>query len=177
MNHAQLCEMHHITIHQVGEIYDEDESGRPIPEDEKDKWFVAVRAEDFPSELVRSIPLAATYEEALANAVTYLGLLPGSSQPDRGLLPRVYACPSCGGPVDRYPLPAPMWKLILFPALLMSALLVGGLQLDGVMNTGLEITAPAYVIVSALLVAGILGWFLSMKDGTGMHCSQCGYSE
>ena len=74
MTDEELCSRNHVTIHLVGEIYEEDEEGRPIPERDRGKWFVAIRAGDFPTALVRSIPLADTEAEAQANAVRYLGL-------------------------------------------------------------------------------------------------------
>ena len=164
MTDEELCVRNHVTIHLVGEVYEEDEEGRPIPERDRGKWFVAIRAGDFPTSLVCSIPLADTEAEAQANAVRYLGLR--------------RRCPVCREAVHTHTIPStPMWKLILFPGLLILALLVGALQLDGVIHTGFEFTAPAFVIASLVVAVGLVAMFLSRNDTHGMYCHQCGYSE
>lgn len=164
MKDEELCARNNVTVHQVGDVYDQEEDGRSIPEREKDMWFVAIRAGDYPTSLVRSIPLADTEAEANANAVKYLGLR--------------NRCPVCCEAIRRQPvLPAPMWKLILYPALLICALLVGALQLDGVIDTGFEITSPAFVVAISIAAVGLLAMFLSRKDSGGFYCHQCGYSE
>lgn len=164
MTDEDLCIRNHVTIHLVGEVYEEDEEGRPIPEQDRGKWFVAIRSGDFPTDLVRSIPLANTEEEARANAVRYLGLR--------------RRCPVCCEAVQpHYLRSTPMWKLILFPGLLILSLLVGTLQLDGVIHSGFEFTAPAFVIASLVVAVGLLAMFLSRKDAYGFYCHSCGYSE
>jgi hypothetical protein len=60
-----------VAIYQVGEVYDVDSDGEPIPENEKAKWFVSV-LEDSPLALkVLSIPLADTELEAWSLAAQY----------------------------------------------------------------------------------------------------------
>ena len=164
MEPGALCDRHDVMVVRVGDVYDTDEQGRPLDQAEKDKWCVGVRDEDFATDLVRVIPLADTEAEAQANAVLYLDLR--------------NRCPACRATVQRHPiLPAPMWKLILFPALLIVAILVGALQLDGLIHTGFEFTAPAFVIASSLAIVGIIAMALSRKDSSGFYCRQCGYSE
>lgn len=164
MKNEELCARNNVTVHLVGEVYDHDEHGRPIPEPEKEKWFVAIRAGDFPDALVRSIPLADTEAEAHANAVKHLGLR--------------NRCPVCCEAIQPQPvLQTPMWKMILFPALLICALLVGALHLDGVIDAGFEFTAPAFVVAISLAAVGLLAMFLSRKDAARFYCHQCGYSE
>lgn len=162
MNHADLCARNNVTIHQVGEVYEHDEYGRPIPAKDMDKWFVAIRAGDFPPSLVRSIPLADNEAEARANAVQYLGLRT--------------RCPVCCEAVQSHLIPSvPMWKLILFSALMICAVLLGAVQLDGLIDTGFEFTAPAFVISSSLVAVGLIAMFMSRKDDSGFNCHQCGY--
>ena len=164
MDHKELCALNHITIHRVGDVYEHDEHGRPIPVSKKDKWFVAIRAGDFPTPLVSSIPLANTEDQALRNAVNYLGLRT--------------RCPVCREAVQAQAIPGTaMWKLILYSGLAISEMLVGALQLDGLINTGFEFTAPAFIIAGALVAVGLLAMTLSRKDGYGFFCHQCGYSE
>lgn len=164
MDRTELCALNHVTIHRVADVYDHDEQGRPIPASEKDKWFVAIRTGDFPTQLVSSIPLADTEDQARRNAVNYLGLRK--------------RCPVCLEAVQAQAIPGTaMWKLILYSGLAISAFLVGALQLDGFINTGFEFTAPAFIIAGALVAVGLVAMFLSRKDSYGFFCHQCGYSE
>ncbi len=164
MDRTELCALNHVTIHRVGDVYDHDGQGCPIPASEKDKGFVAIRAGDFPTPLVSSIPLADTEDQAMRNAVNYLALQT--------------RCPVCREAVQAQAIPGTaMWKLILYSGLAISAMLVGALQLDGLINTGFEFTAPAFIIAGALVAVGLLAMFLSRKDSHGFYCHQCGYSE
>jgi hypothetical protein len=53
-----------VAIYQVGEVFDVDADGSPIPENEKARWFVSVLANSPLSATVRTIPFAATEDEA-----------------------------------------------------------------------------------------------------------------
>ena len=74
MNDKTLCEKHGVTIHTVGEVYTHKLDGSPIPPDELGMFFVATPTEAFDTNLVESIPLAETQDEAEALAVKYLNL-------------------------------------------------------------------------------------------------------
>lgn len=99
------------------------------------------------------------------------------SQISKGLPGRV-VCPVCRGSIQlSVQLPVPMWKAILFPAMLILIFLAGALQLDGLIATGIELTGPGFVIASAVAAVGLVAWFLSRKDTQGFYCPHCGYSE
>ncbi len=53
-----------VAVYQVGEVFDIDADGSPIPEEERAKWFVSVLANSPLSATVGTIPLAATEDEA-----------------------------------------------------------------------------------------------------------------
>ncbi|TXT25433.1 MAG: hypothetical protein FD131_4634 [Rhodocyclaceae bacterium] len=71
---SELCQRFRIAIYQVGEVYETDQDGRPIPDGEKDKWFVSAPADMFPHGEIEAIPLSNTEAEAEALAVSRLGL-------------------------------------------------------------------------------------------------------
>lgn len=72
MDNSLWCLQHGIAVYQVGDLYDTDESGVPISDADRGKWFVSVLAGSFPEEVVKTIPFADTQAEAEANAVAYL---------------------------------------------------------------------------------------------------------
>lgn len=53
-----------IAVYQVGNLFDTDAEGKPIPESDRDKWFVSAPTNSPYVPLVTAIPLAATEEEA-----------------------------------------------------------------------------------------------------------------
>ena len=179
MSDKELCDAHSVSIHQVGEVYVHDQSGRLLSEAEKLKWFVGVRVDDYPDETIRAIPLADTEEEAMANAVKYLGLRAetGNLMAEHFSPNFQIVCPECQADVEPHRFTTPMWKAILFPALAITAFLVGALQLDGVLDTGLEVTGPAFVVAGAIVVVGLVPMAMSYKDKIGFYCRNCGYSE
>jgi len=72
MDNALWCLQHGIAVYRVADVYDTDESGTPIPDADRCKWFVSVLAGSFPEDVVKNIPFADTQAEAEANAVAYL---------------------------------------------------------------------------------------------------------
>lgn len=72
MDNSLWCLLHGIAVYQVGDLYDTDESGAPISDADRSKWFVSVLAGSFPEDIVRTIPLADTKSAAEMNAVDYL---------------------------------------------------------------------------------------------------------
>ena len=72
VDNSLWCLQHGIAVYQVGDLYDTDESGVPISDADRCKWFVSVLAGSFPEEVVKTIPFADTQAEAEANAVAYL---------------------------------------------------------------------------------------------------------
>jgi hypothetical protein len=71
---AELCARHGIAIYQVGEVYDTDQAGQPIPDAEKEKWFVSAPVGMFQHGEIETIPLSVTEEAAEALAVSRLRL-------------------------------------------------------------------------------------------------------
>lgn len=67
-NNAELAHRHGVSVHQVGDVYDN------APAETLKKWFVAVRGGDFPEIDITAIPLADSANDAYANAVKYLNL-------------------------------------------------------------------------------------------------------
>ena len=72
VDNSLWCLQHGIAVYQVGDLYDTDESGAPISDADRCKWFVSVLAGSFPEDVVKTIPFADTQAEAEANAVAYL---------------------------------------------------------------------------------------------------------
>ena len=67
MSNRELCDRFGIAIYQVGEVYETDKAGQPIPDEDKDKWFVSAPVGTF-------APGPDTEEQAEALAVEKLGL-------------------------------------------------------------------------------------------------------
>jgi hypothetical protein len=64
-----------IGVHRVGDVYgDKDSDGMPIPDAEKDKWFVSVLADSPLAATVADIPLADTESEAWELAGRHYGI-------------------------------------------------------------------------------------------------------
>lgn len=72
---SAICQANQLSFYRVGEVYEIDDEGHPIPEQDKDKWFVAVPHGLVSQEVLRTIPLAATEEEAMRSAIVHLGLV------------------------------------------------------------------------------------------------------
>lgn len=53
-----------VAVYQVGNLFETDAQGKPIPDSDRDKWFVSVPANSPYVPLMAAIPLAATEEEA-----------------------------------------------------------------------------------------------------------------
>lgn len=70
----ELCQRFGVECLIVGDVYDVDEQGKPIPEDDRTKWMVTTPAGPFPRGLVEAIPLAESESECVALAVKYLML-------------------------------------------------------------------------------------------------------
>lgn len=71
-SNADLCARHGIAIYRVGEVYDTDQAGQPIPDAEKEKWFVSAPVGMFQPGEIEAIPLSDTEEAAEALAVNRL---------------------------------------------------------------------------------------------------------
>lgn len=74
LSNSALCELYEIGIYRVGETFERYRCGEPIPDEDKDKWFVATPTGMFPTGEVAAIPLADTIEEAEGLAVRRLHL-------------------------------------------------------------------------------------------------------
>ena len=74
VSNRELCERFGIAIYQVGEVYETDRAGRPIPDEDKDKWFVSAPVGTFAPGEIEAISLSDTEEQAEALAVEKLGL-------------------------------------------------------------------------------------------------------
>ena len=79
---ASWCLQQGLAVYQVGDVYDTDADGEPITEADREKWFVSVLVGTFPEDLVRTIPLSATADEAQRNAVNYLRPHADAPSPD-----------------------------------------------------------------------------------------------
>jgi len=71
---AELCTRFGIECLIVGDIYDTDLEGKPIPDEDRTKWMVTTPAQSFPAALIQSIPLAESEAQSLELAVKYLML-------------------------------------------------------------------------------------------------------
>jgi hypothetical protein len=60
-----------IAVHKVGDAYDEDKNGNPLPDEEKEKWCVSVLADSPLAATVTEIPLSATSDEAWQRAAQH----------------------------------------------------------------------------------------------------------
>lgn len=78
MDRDELIE-HGIAIYRVGDVYDEDQNGMPIPPSEKAKWFVSARIDSPLAATVQDIPDADTEDEAWALAAEHLRAALGKS--------------------------------------------------------------------------------------------------
>jgi hypothetical protein len=69
-----LCQRFGIECLIVGDAYDTDLQGKPIPEEDRKKWMVTTPARSFPTALIKSIPLAESVAQSLELAAKYLML-------------------------------------------------------------------------------------------------------
>lgn len=74
VSNRELCERFGIAIYQVGEVCETDKAGQPIPDEDKDKWFVSAPVGTFTLGEIEAISLSDTEEQAEALAVEKLGL-------------------------------------------------------------------------------------------------------
>ena len=161
--HADLCSQYGITFYRVGEIYDADEQGNPIPEKDKAKWFVAVLDGQFDSVLVKSIPLSNTLVEAQFQAVTYLGLAKKN-------------CSKCGLRISSKNMALQLGSgyTVVSIVLLFGVLLGGFGALNGLFEIGYD--APN-VLLSVFAPVALLAmiWHVSVpKNGECWVCPRCG---
>ncbi|AJW47708.1 hypothetical protein TK49_23700 (plasmid) [Ralstonia mannitolilytica] len=66
-----LCEQG-VAVYQVGNLFETDSNGIPIPECDRDKWFVSVLADSPLVAKVEAIPLSSTEAEAWELAARHL---------------------------------------------------------------------------------------------------------
>lgn len=156
ISNSELCNRNGVAIFRVGEVYECDESGEPIPKRDLAKWFVSVPDDGQFAHLVKTIPLSDTYEHAEALAVDHLGLLEK-------------ACPECGAAVRIYSQRRRSVFEIIVPVALLGVLV-------GVFNVSLGQHKLAVAVLAPVVIWMI--WQVGGRNRTSsVFCAACGYSE
>lgn len=86
-SNADLCKRFGVDCRQVGDVYETDQQGKPISDEDLNKWMVTVPADQFPATLIEAIPLATSHAESEEMAVKYLMLRYRAATVDRGPRP------------------------------------------------------------------------------------------
>jgi hypothetical protein len=86
-SNADLCAHFGVDCRQVGAVYETDQQGKPISDEDRNKWMVTVPADQFPATLIKAIPLASTHAESEELAVKYLMLRYRAEMVDDGPRP------------------------------------------------------------------------------------------
>ena len=74
MTNSELCDLFGVAVFVVGDVYQDDRNGKPIPLADLSKWFISALDCTFSDGVINPIPLADTREEAEALAVEHLKL-------------------------------------------------------------------------------------------------------
>lgn len=102
-SNAALCEHCGVDCRQVGDVYETDHQGKPISDEDRNKWMVTVLADQFPATLIEAIPLANSHAESEELAVKYLMLRYRAATVEGG--PR----PAGGTQEKSGPIPTPVY--------------------------------------------------------------------
>ena len=165
ISNSELCNRNGVAIFRVGEVYECNEAGGPIPEADLAKWFVAVPDDGrFGDHRVKTIPLSDTYEHAEARAVAHLGLA------DK-------VCPECSASVRTYSQHRRSALEIVVPVVLLLVLL----GMFGALNGLFDVSVGQHNLTVTVLAPIGIFWMIWQVTGpnkaSSFYCAGCGYSE